>query len=158
MDMNFTVARSRRGLKAEDLRNLSGLPQLRESVLRYSRATWSPTRMFEMICQKVHELEAAAIQVVGTYSHECSHCEQELGPFLKCVSVPGNPGCANCHWVKAGPSCSLNPNPTPRKPTAKRSAGQTVRLSRATHNELLALLHQAQDMQALGRLDEELQN
>lgn len=128
MAMNFSTARAGRSLKTENMKLLHGEPQLREPLLRYNRGAWSGARMQQQIAQNSNHIEAAAMQVVGAWSQtrECTNCQRDEGPFVKCATFPGIEGCANCHWVKAGPSCSLNTHPTPLGPAARRNSASQV--------------------------------
>ncbi|KAJ6131367.1 hypothetical protein N7523_001827 [Penicillium sp. IBT 18751x] len=121
-------------LKTNNLKLLHGRPQLRELTLRVTN--WSPVRLYDQISQSARHVEAAAMQIVGTYDQQvsCDDCKKLLGPFSKCVTFPGVPGCGNCHWTKHGPSCSRNPNPVPRTPTHRARGSDASNISQVSQN------------------------
>ncbi|KAJ5901234.1 hypothetical protein N7504_007227 [Penicillium tannophilum] len=84
-----------------------------------SQNKWSASILFTKISKSVANIEATLMQTVGTIrsrEDECNHCKEEAGPFSNCVTVEGVEFCANCHWEKLDPRCSLNSQPsTPKK-------------------------------------------
>lgn len=123
MKMNWKVARTGKALNTENLRTLSGITQKRELILRPGNpGEWSGTRLNKEIGESSRHVEAAATQIVGDYHKdiECEACEKEQGPFAHCVTFPGIPGCANCHWAGSGQSCTIFAGAKPRKHKKRR--------------------------------------
>lgn len=81
----------------------------REPTLRPGNA-WEAENFDRLVESSIANAEAIYMQMVGRWAEqECTHCEQEEGPFPHCVVIdsPGWPKeCANCHWGENARQCS----------------------------------------------------
>ncbi|KAJ5802792.1 uncharacterized protein N7503_005242 [Penicillium pulvis] len=104
------------------LHTMSDLPLLREPALRPPGHTkkgnlpWTGYMFDGFIAQKKCNAEALLAQSTGKLlenSHQCTHCQRGIGVFDRCVRVPGESYCANCHLCGYKDRCSLQEEPNP---------------------------------------------
>ncbi|KAJ5539050.1 hypothetical protein N7513_007382 [Penicillium frequentans] len=76
------------------------LPPRQELTLRSDyQNMWTGENISREIGLEISNVEAATIHVVGTGQvDECTHCQQNDGPFALCVTAPGSSACGSCHW------------------------------------------------------------
>ena len=62
------------------------------------------------IANKAANIEAGLVQCRGIkHSISCSSCQKGNGPFVGCVTIPGqlDGSCANCHYHRLGSRCNF---------------------------------------------------
>lgn len=105
----WTIARKANFVKSDFLKFLRTKEPRREPTLRpvHECDRWG---FDEQVGMSIENVEAIYIQTVGRWTEEeCTHCQQEDGPFVNCVVVDaiGWPKeCANCHWGGKARQCS----------------------------------------------------
>ncbi|KAJ5792057.1 uncharacterized protein N7503_008035 [Penicillium pulvis] len=76
---------------------------------------WTGESLSREIGLEISNVEAATIQVVRTVQvDECTHYQQNDGPFALCVKAPGSSACGNCHWKEKMKDCSFYDASAPR--------------------------------------------
>ncbi|KGO42405.1 Protein of unknown function DUF3716 [Penicillium expansum] len=105
----WITARKSTFIKSDFLGFLRTMEPRREPTLR-TGSEWNAESFDKLVGSSISNAEGIYMQMVGRRAEEeCTHCQQEEGPFPYCVVIdsPRWPKeCANCHWGGNARQCS----------------------------------------------------